>query len=190
MTRFYAQDTISEGYSFTDTDTEVCGSFPVPDSVDPSSLFYRYDSATRSLSAVYPKHPPAICGILFADIENYRFVRRVDNLLILQESTPRQWPFLVSSASSDGIDSKFLFVLGLKDAMEGRSGDAFSKFDRAADQGFAHAQLLVAKILLRCDDSFGHSLVDSGVAPDAARSHRRFSALFRQRTHRRGPVGA
>jgi hypothetical protein len=174
--RLFASDGIDEGYTFAQTDHQITVTFEVPDGVDSSSLEYRYNNQTRAILVNFPNHPPIICGILFADTAEPR-VDPLTNTITLNKIGDHLWDFLISGPSDDGIDAKSLFVLGLSDALNGNCRQAFTRFRAAAEQGFVYAKLLVASILARAENKFGHDLSEYGVEEDTAEALRLLESI-------------
>jgi hypothetical protein len=158
---------IDEGYRFAQTDDQVTVTFSLPDGIDLSSLALRYNPSDRSIYVGFPGQLPIICGLLFAEASEPQLDQSAGGRLIIAKATAEAWDCLISAPSSDGIDAKSVFILGLRDALNGNCREALVKFQRSAEMGYIHAKLFIASILLGAENTFGHDMSEYGLEGNA-----------------------
>ena len=146
---------IKEGYTFDQTDTHIILTFPVPD--DQAHLAgVEFQFNDNVIYAGCPHTDPAICGTLFDHITHHSMTIEDKTCTIkLTKSEPVTWPLLVTEESPAGIDSKSLFMLGVRDEFTGCPKDAWTRYLAAAARGYVVASVLAARTLLRGSDLYG-----------------------------------
>ena len=136
---------IDEGYSFSQTNKSIEISFPIPPGCDALQISSFFDPSKKSICYGLTGQPPVICGILWdtASIQNETLYTNVYRI-IFNKHNENTWPIFISSPSSQGIDPKSEFMLGVLEDTQNCYSKALTYYQQSASNGFLHAKLLLA----------------------------------------------
>ena len=136
---------INEGYCFYQSDKTIEVTFPVPSGCVLQEISSSFDASKKSICYGLNGKPPAICGILWDNASIKTSILYTDVYkIVFNKHDEKTWPLFISSPSSQGIDPKSEFMLGVFEDAQNSYSKALQYYQHSASQGFLHAKLLLA----------------------------------------------
>jgi hypothetical protein len=144
-----AEEGISHGYRFDQTDSVITLYFPIPPGIERSGIDFELSGDDNSFFAGVPGVPASICGVMFDAIHRHEITYSRGQCRIKLHKTKRSiWQIFIRGRSIRGIDPKSLFMLGVYDDACARPRAAWLKFEESANLGYVPAKFLMATTLL------------------------------------------
>lgn len=140
---------INEGYTFSQTVSNISLTFPIPNNCDPSHIECVFNPHEKSILAGIKGQEPILCGEMWSSTFNMKQTMTPTNYKIdLQKDEHSIWPLFILKPSIKGIDPKSQFIVGIYQDALGSPQEAYDHYCKAMERGYIPAKILVADILL------------------------------------------
>ncbi|KAH0787812.1 hypothetical protein GPJ56_008335 [Histomonas meleagridis] len=150
-----SEEGINYGYQMTQNDETITVTTKYSPKFSGQGVIFEYLPEDNSLYLGFREQPPEICGRLYSGVNSAICNSTSTEIIVtLIKSSKNEWPFLISSPSAHGIDSKSLFLLGLHADSSKDYQTAWTNFFNSYKAGYYPAAILVADILMSSENPY------------------------------------